>query len=175
MINFFKIVASIVLCVTFIFCSSSCARDDSGTGSNGSSIRPLQPLETPSFDFDTVETRDWSELFSKHTYFVTYHMELEYNNSVGSEWEKGVRYNGEYVSSSSRIVVDDSLAEIELEVFATELDEWNDDGTTHVTFDALEVGQTQTKWATVVVIEDEGRYKGNTAEWYFEITIERIA
>lgn len=169
--NFFKIAVSIALCVTLIFCLFSCTKNESVKGANDSSIRPL---ETPSFDFDTIETADLGELFSEHTYVVTYRVELEYNNSVGNEWIKGVQYNGEQIASSSKIVVDKSLTEIEFEAFATELDTWDDYGSTCVVFDALEVGQEQTKWATVIVTEDEGRYTGNTAKWYFEITIERI-
>ena len=165
----FKIVVGMVLCVACVFCSS-CVQGGSDTGFDNTSARPP---ETPSFD--TVEIPDYGELFSKHTYVVTYTRELTYNNSVGNEWEKGVRYDGEYISSSSKIIVDASLTEIALEAFATELDQWDDYGSTSVTFDALDVGQEQTKWATVIVVENEGRFKGNRAEWYFEITIKRIS
>ena len=155
-------------------------QNDSSKGSDSSSIRPPsqyqpkpQPPETPTLDFD-IETFDWSDLFSEHTYVITYYTELEYNNSVGDEWRKGVIYNGEKITNSSRIVVDESTTEIEIVAYATELDKWNDYGEALVTFDALEKGQKQTKWVTFIVREDEGRYAGNTAKWYFEITIERI-
>lgn len=170
--NNFKVILSIALCVNFILCSSSCTQNDSSKSSNSSSIQPqyqYKPLsEIPSFpDFDAI-------FESIHTYVITYSIELEYNHSVGNEWKYGVRYNDEYISSSSKIVITDSPTEIELVAFATELDKWNDYGKTYITFDALKVGQKQTKYATVIVRENEGRYTGNTAKWYFEITIERI-
>lgn len=172
-----KIFVVIALFVSFVFWTCA-TQDESGKDANSSSTRmpyqAVQSLETQSFDFDTIGTIDSNKLFSKQTYVVTYYRELRYNNSVGNEWRIGVSYNDEYIASSSKIVVDSSLTEIELVAFATELDKWNDYGTTQVTFDALDIGQWQTMWATVVVIENEGRYQGNRAEWYFEITIERI-
>ena len=176
--KYLKIVVSVVLCVACVLCVS-CTQSEP---SNASTTAPVRPPETPSFDFDI----DWDafesgmkdaleRIESEHTYLITYTKELTYNQSVGNEWDKGVRYNGEYISDSSQIIVDKSLTQIELVAFATELDLWNDYGATNVTFDVLDVGQEQTKWATVIVVENEGRYTGNRAEWYFEITIKRIA
>jgi hypothetical protein len=127
-------------------------------------------------DWGAWETIDLGILETKSSFIVTYYTDLEYNNYVGNEWQYGVRYNGEYIKSESKIILTDSPTEIELVAFATELDDWNDYGTNHVAFDTdtLKVGQKQTKWATVIVRENEGRYTGNTAKWYFEITIERI-
>lgn len=180
--KFFKAVVSIVLCVNFIFCSSSCEQNDSSKGSNSSSVRPpyqYKPIPpSPSFDFETFDWSEWEDVFeqieSKQTYVITYYIDLEYNYYVGSEWGFGVTYNGEYIESESKVVLTDSHTEIELVAFATEFDAWNDYGSTTVTFDTLEVRQKQTKWVTVIVRENNGRYTGNIAEWIFDITIERI-
>lgn len=174
------------LAVALLFMVSCSSSGSNSTSQNDpilyEDITP--PPEFPDIDLDAMQDnldklgsglKDlWEEIESEHTYVITYTIDLKYNNSVGNEWKYGVRYNDEYIASESKIVIADSPTEIELVAFAIELDEWNDYGTTFVTFDALEIGQSQTKWATVIVREDEGRFAGNTAKWYFEITVERI-
>lgn len=178
-----KITLSIALCVILIFCVSSCTqKNESSKGSNSFSIQPpyqYHPISEPDFDatldaLDELQSKLNDIIESQHTYVITYYIDLEYNNSVGNEWKYGVIYNNEYIENSSKIVINDSPTEIELVAFATEFDDWNDYGTTRVTFDALKVGQKQTKQAAVIVRENQGRYTGNTAKLYFEITIERI-
>lgn len=173
----FKIAVSCLLCVSFIFCLVSCAQEYSSADKNIASPYPTTPKTQTTPDWNAIRDNlddALEQIESTHTYIITYYIDLEYNNSVGNEWRYGVSYNGEYIESSSKIVIKDSPTEIDLVAFATELDEWNDYGSTLIAFDALSIGQKQTKWATVIVRENQGRYTGNTAKWYFEITIERI-
>ena len=173
--KFLKIVVSLILMINVLLCSSACTQNGSSKVSNSSTISPSYkyPQLSPSPNWDALDGLQ-IQIESFPTYVITYTTKLEYNNSVGSEWKCGVRYNGEYIASSNKIVITNSSTNIELVAFATELDEWDDNGTTLVTFDTLKVGEKQTKWATVIVRENEGRYTGNTAKWYFEITVERI-
>ena len=178
--NKFLSLALVIALLCMVSCSSS------GGNSTYKKNNPIQyedikpPPDLSDIDWDAMydnldKLKDLMEdIEFDHTYVITYYIDLEYNNSVGNEWKYGVRYNGEYVASESKIVIAGSPTKIELVAFATELDDWNDYGTTLVTFDALKVGQKETRWATVIVRENEGRYAGNTAKWYFEITIERI-
>ena len=176
--RFFKILVSIILCISYICCLLACTQENSNT--NKPIQTTSQTLATPSWPstqatFDESSLRDiFDQIESTHTYIITYSVNLEYNNSVGNEWDYGIIYNNEYIESSSVIIIKDNPTKIELVAFATELDDWNDCGTTTITFDALSVGEKQTGWATVIVKENNGRYEGNTAEWYFDIMIERI-
>jgi hypothetical protein len=138
--------------------------------------------EMPEFDsmqedldaFESELKEAFNQIESTHVYVVSYSTDLRYNNSVGTDWRCGILYNDEYIESSSKIVITDSPTEIKLVAFATEFDDWTDYGSTPVVFNALNIGQQQSMWATVIVRENNGRYTGNTAEWYLEITIERI-
>lgn len=180
-----KSILCIALCIVLLFSITSCGNEKAYEDGNYDDYTIPETLSPPDWNdvqdaldaLDELESGSkdaFEQIESKHTYVITYSTDLKYNNSVGNEWRCGVRYNDEYISSSSKIVIADSPTEIELVAFATELDDWNDYGTTYVTFDALKVGQHQTKWVTVIVRENEGRYTGNTAKWCFEITIERI-
>lgn len=178
---------SVAVAVALLFTVSCSSSGNNSTSPKNDPIRfedVTPPPEFPDIDLDAMQDnldklgsglKDLlEEIESEHTYVITYTIDLEYNNSVGNEWEYGVRYNDEYIASESKIVIANSPTEIEIVAFVTELDDWNDYGTTLVTFDVLKVGQKQTKRATVIVRENEGRFTGNTAEWSFEITIERI-
>ncbi len=173
-----------LLCLCFILCSLSCTQNDSTAEPSPRPSYQYQTMpEMPDFEsmqeaLDALESglKDAiNQVESTHVYVISYSTELRYNDSVGTEWQCGILYNDEYISSSSQIVITDSPTEIELVAFATEFDDWTDYGSTLVVFDALNIGQQQSMWATVIVTENNGRYTGNTAEWYLEITIERIS
>ena len=177
-----------VLCLVLSFCSSSCSQNKVDKNDSASINLPsqYQPMPEPLLPADLESMCDaldkleselkdaLEQIESKHTYVINYDADLKYNNSVGNEWRYGVRFDDEYIASSNNIVVADSLTEIKFVVFAIELDDWNDYGATQVTFEPIEFGQKQTKRVTVIVQENNGRYTGNIAKWYFELTIERI-
>lgn len=175
-----RIILIIVLCVSLSL--SSCSYSQTGYDTNYDSKKELVIPPEPDWDaihdsLDELEAglKDVLEqIGSQHTYRITYSIDLKYNNSVGDEWKYGVSYNNKYIASSSEILIADTPTEVNLVAFAIELDDYNDYGSTNVTFDALEVGQKQTKRVTVLVRENNGRYTGNTAKWQFDITIKRI-
>ena len=174
--TFFKILVSCTLCISIVCCLFSCMREKAitNTSTNTTSQTLSTPNWTSTFTTFTFDESIFKQIEFVHTYIITYTADLEYNNSVGNEWDYGIRYNNEYIESSSKIVISNSPTKIEFVIFATEFDDWHDHGTTSISFDALSVGEKQTGWATVVVRENNGRYEGNTAQWYFNITLERV-
>lgn len=121
------------------------------------------------FDYGTF---DPNPIIVKGTYVITYSARLARNNSVGNQWGRGIKYNGEYIEPGTPIEILGN--KIMIVAAATEYDDCNDYGQTYVSFDSLGVGEKCTQEVSVVVRENRGRYSGNTAEWIFEITLERI-
>ena len=108
------------------------------------------------------------------TYEVTYSARCTQNDSVGGEWDCGIKYNGEVVESGSYITVSNRRCRIT--AFATEFDSSrNDYGTKNISFGLLDVGEVKAKTFTVTVRENGGRYSGNTAKWDFVVTVRRIS
>lgn len=179
------VVGIVVLCIASVWGLCACSYGESKTKSNNhTQINESFVEPPPKPDFEALQM-DWAEwekewelafeqINSRHTYVITYSVELQYNHSVGNEWDYGLSYNNSYIRSGSKIIVPDSPATVTLTAFANESDVYTDYGSTLITFDSLEIGQKQSKWATVIVRENNGRYTGNTAKWYFEITIERV-
>jgi hypothetical protein len=97
-----------------------------------------------------------------------------YNNNVGNDWGGGVKFNGNYIPSGSTFSIQ-SIFAIQFSVYVTEYDSYNDYGSSTISFDHLNVGETQTKNVYVTVTENRGKYTGNTAKWCFTITIKRIS
>lgn len=180
----FKILLGVILSINLIFYLGSCAQNNLTQGNNSNSIQssyfpmPEEPdwdaIQSALSDLELGLNDALNQIESTHIYRITYNMNLEYNNSVGDEWDCGISYNDEYIKSGSQIIIPTSVQDIKLVAFANELDEWTDFASTCVTFDFLEAGEKETGWATVVVIENNGKYTGNIAKWYFEIAIERI-
>ena len=165
-----KRLLGVAICVVLCFHLLSCSQTGGKDKQPNAGYSP--PSDLPSFDFDLPD--DFELNFKDATFVVTYSARLVKNNSVGNDWERGLKYNGETISSGSRITqeANDGLS---LTAFAIEYDSWNDRGSTNITFDCLEVGEKKTKQVSVIVRENKGRYTGNTAKWTFDITVERIS
>lgn len=186
-----KIACVVVLCVAVCLCSSAC--DGSGNETepqNDYSYYPYQDIKPPpkieipkipdyslDLDFDKIlggnntSTSKWD---SDSVFVITYYTSLSYNNSVGNEWGYGVKYNGEYVESGSRVEVSDTLL-VDITAYVVEFDSYNDYSSKTVSFKPLCIGEKNSKEVTITVRENNGRYTGNTAQWVFEIIIERIS
>ena len=191
---FVKITCIVALCVALCLCSSACDGSGNETESQNDysyypyyyqyqDIQPPPKIEIPeipdySLDFDQIlggnndnSTSKWD---SDSVFVITYYTSLSYNNSVGNEWGYGVKYNGKYVESGSRVAVSGNLL-VDITAYAVEFDSYNDYGSKTVSFKPLSIGEKNSKEVTVTVRENNGRYTGNTAQWVFEITVERIS
>lgn len=102
---------------------------------------------------------------------VTYSARLIDNDSVGNEWTTYLIYKGEPLANNEIVPYS---SRITLYAYAREYDEGKSDSKKAMTeFVNLAPGEKATKTITVVVKENGGRYKGNTAVWEFTITVKR--
>ena len=165
----------IILSVSLLF--SSCFQQGGESSKKSTSPHYYEPMPTPP-KFEIPEIKDFPTfdpiIVEDKTYFVTYAAYLVSNNNVGHQWGYGAKYNGEYIKSGSYITKD-GYTQFYLTVYAAEIDEYNDYGSTSVYFDSLEVGEKQTQGVYVTVRENRGKYSGHTAKWYFVVTVERIS
>lgn len=159
----------VAMCIVLSFQLLSCSQSSGTTPSKDKVGNPY--LDLPSYELDVP---DVNLSFKEPIFVITYSASLVKNNSVGNDWERGLKYNGETISSGSRITHDPQTS-LSLTAFAIEDDSYDDKGSANVTFDCLEIGQKKTKQVSVIVRENKGRYKGNTAKWTFDITVERIS
>ncbi|MBQ8293741.1 MAG: hypothetical protein IJX78_08080 [Bacilli bacterium] len=108
-------------------------------------------------------------------YIVKFTSVIIKNNSVGNEWIEGIKYENTYIGSGDTIEHKANNV-LSLIAFAIEEDDSGDDyGSNTIEFSKIEIGEKTSKTVVVEVVENKGKYKGNTAEVEFTITIERIA
>lgn len=101
-------------------------------------------------------------------------VQLVENNHVGNEWLTAAYINGKQVQQGSSITLTlKSTDKITLKAYAEEQDKIPEDGTATVSIKASSVTQTISKSLTVEVIENRGRYSGNSAEWKFTFKIQK--
>lgn len=174
--RFFKLICIVVLCLALCSCLSSgqTASKSTSTKKYNYSYEDIQPPKIEIITFE-IETFDFEKWEGENTYMITYSARLSYNNHVGDSWGYGLEYNGDYVSSGSYVTCMKIAKGIAVTVYAVEYDNVSDYGSAYVTFDSIDVGKKKTKEVTVTVRENRGRYAGNTAQWIFEITVERIS
>lgn len=110
----------------------------------------------------------------KNRYHISHFETLAENHSVGSDWETGVRYEGQEIVSRSQIVFDGE--QLELILYAIEKDDKIDDvGEKVIAFSELAIDEEETKTELVEVVENGGSTKGNTATWRFHVTVHRLS
>ncbi|MBE6805308.1 MAG: hypothetical protein E7526_02120 [Ruminococcaceae bacterium] len=107
------------------------------------------------------------------TKYDTYQIKIETicieNNNVGSEWSKIFIMDGQEISNKHRIKVPKGeIVEKTMNVKITEHDKYSDSACVDMNF-LLRKNERVVK--TVKVIEDNGRYKGNTASWKIKISV----
>lgn len=92
------------------------------------------------------------------------------NNSVGKEWSKALYYNGMNIQTGSTLTK--NLNEkISLNAIIKENDRLADIGTGRI---ELTLVDGATASSIITVIENAGRYKGNTAQWRVDVSVSLI-
>ena len=177
--KFFKTISIVSLCLALGLCLHSCVQKGSESTSQKhyysyTDIQP--PPKIPTFEFETFDLGIWEKEREKEkTYMITYSALLSCNNNVGNSWGYGLKYGGEYIESGCYVACNGISRGIYVTAYAIEYDNYNDYGSTYVSFDSLNVGEKRSKEVAVTVRENRGRYSGNTAQWVFQITVERIS
>ena len=101
--------------------------------------------------------------------------DLVENNHVGNEWWWGGFVNGSELADGESIILNlSSTGTIKLHAEAQEQDKIPDDGETTTTLKVSSLKSSENKSLTVKVVENRGRYSGNTATWKFVFKIEKV-
>lgn len=113
---------------------------------------------------------------------ITFDFFLISNDHVGNEWTENLYYHdgSQYtVACNGDVFFHDynSGKSINVRYYIAEMDDGlNDSASGTFTFDEyLDVGETATKYRTVYITEDAGRYSGNKAKWEVTVTVERLS
>lgn len=168
-----------MLCFVLSFCACSCVPYGSASNSLSSNTysykEPIKPPDFSNFDtinFDDFDLGNWE---TEAVYIITYDTHLVRNNHVGDSWGCGLEYSGEYIESEHQIKCSAVMRKIPVKAVAIEYDSYNDYGAVWVDLELPDVGKSTVEEVSVTVRENRGRYSGNTAQWIFKITIERIS
>ncbi|MDQ0193377.1 hypothetical protein [Paenibacillus wynnii] len=101
--------------------------------------------------------------------------DLVENNHVGNEWWWGGFVNGTELADGESITLNvSSTGTIKLHAEAQEQDSIPDDGEATTTLKVSSLKSSQNKSMTVQVVENRGRYSGNSASWKFIFKIDKI-
>ncbi|WP_339224788.1 hypothetical protein [Paenibacillus sp. FSL H8-0332] len=101
--------------------------------------------------------------------------DLVENNHVGNEWWWGGFVNGEELEEGDSVTLDlSSTASIKLRAEAQEQDKIPDEGSANTSIKVSALKDTQNKSLTVTVVENRGRYSGNSASWKFVFKIDKV-
>ncbi|MEK3793825.1 hypothetical protein MKX42_18995 [Paenibacillus sp. FSL R7-0204] len=101
--------------------------------------------------------------------------DLVENSHVGNEWWWGGFVNGEELEEGDSVTLDlSSTASIKLRAEAQEQDKIPDEGSASASIKVSALKDTQNKSLTVKVVENRGRYSGNTASWKFVFKIDKV-
>lgn len=101
--------------------------------------------------------------------------ELVENNHVGNEWWWGGFVNGEELEEGDSVTIDASTSgTIKLRAEAQEQDKIPEEGAASASLKVSTLKATQTKSLTVKVVENRGRYSGNSASWKFVFKIDKV-
>lgn len=109
------------------------------------------------------------------SYVVSFNAEMVENNSVGDDWSYGMKFNSEELEPGDTVVIDAEQTPMFV-IYVSEYDASNSDITElTVDFENLELGEEVTRVISVVVTENDGRYKENIAVWDFTVTCKCIS
>jgi len=109
------------------------------------------------------------------SYVVSFNAEMVENNSVGDDWSYGMKFNSEELEPGDTVVIDAEQTPMFV-IYVSEYDASNSDITElTVDFENLELGEEVTRVISVVVTENDGRYKENIAVWDFAVTCKCIS
>lgn len=101
--------------------------------------------------------------------------ELVENNHVGNEWWWGGFVNGKELEDGTSVTLNvDPNGSIKLRAEAQEQDKYPDDGASSASVKVSSITSSVTKKLNVTVVENRGRYSGNTAKWQFTFKLEKV-
>ncbi|WP_232015889.1 hypothetical protein [Paenibacillus baekrokdamisoli] len=101
-------------------------------------------------------------------------VELIENNHVGNEWLTEGSVNGKEIDEGSTVVLNLKASDtIALKAYAEEQDKIPDIGTSTTSIKVSKVTKKTTKSIKVKVVENRGRYSGESATWKFDFVIEK--
>jgi hypothetical protein len=103
--------------------------------------------------------------------------ELAENDHVGNEWWWGGYINGKEVDEGESVVLSvKSTDTIRLKAEAQEQDKYPDEGAASASIKVSSITKkTLNKTLTVSVVENRGRYSGNTAKWKFTFKLQKVS
>ncbi|REE86519.1 hypothetical protein A8990_110129 [Paenibacillus taihuensis] len=97
------------------------------------------------------------------------------NNHVGNEWWYGGYVNGQELDEGGSIVLNVSASgTVSLKAEAQEQDKYPDDGEAAASVKVASIGKGATKALNVTIVENRGRYSGNTAKWKFVFKVQKV-
>ncbi|MFC3749847.1 hypothetical protein [Paenibacillus sp. GCM10012306] len=97
------------------------------------------------------------------------------NNHVGNEWWWGGFVNGKELNDGESVTINaDAAGSIKLHAEAQEQDKYPDDGEASASVKVSSIKTSVTKKLNVTVVENRGRYSGNTAKWQFTFKLEKV-
>lgn len=97
------------------------------------------------------------------------------NNHVGNEWWSGGYVDGEELAEGESVTINaSSSGTIKLRAEAQEQDKIPEEGSASASIKVSTLKATQNKSLSVKVVENRGRYSGNTATWKFVFKIEKV-
>ncbi|MBW4081517.1 hypothetical protein [Paenibacillus sp. S150] len=100
--------------------------------------------------------------------------ELTENNHVGNEWYTAAYINDKEISEGSSVVLTlKSTESVKLKAYAEEQDKIPDSASAAASIKASAVTKTISKAVKVTVVENRGRYSGNTATWKFTFKVQK--
>ncbi|OKP83598.1 hypothetical protein A3842_08810 [Paenibacillus sp. P3E] len=100
--------------------------------------------------------------------------ELTENNHVGNEWYTTAYINDKEISEGSSVVLDlKSTESVQLKAYAEEQDKIPESATATASVKASAITKTISKAIEVTVVENRGRYSGNTATWTFTFKVQK--
>jgi hypothetical protein len=114
---------------------------------------------------------------AKKQYKIKFNAEITKNDSVGDQWTYKVVCNSDKTIQQTETIITISGNEtLVLVLSATEYDKNNSDvGSVQVTLPDIQVGELSVFTQDVIIRENDGRYKGNTATCTFTITYEIVS
>ncbi len=94
------------------------------------------------------------------------------NNSVGRDWRKTYVMDGKYISSGELVTAPlDTTTTKTITTFLTEIDEYCDFAEDNISITLKDDAKAK---RLITVYEDNGRFKGNRAEWLVTVSVKFI-
>ncbi|SFT21599.1 hypothetical protein [Paenibacillus sp. BC26] len=97
------------------------------------------------------------------------------NNHVGNEWWSGGSVNGKELGEGQSTTLSLKPTDtVKIVAEAQEQDKYPDNGEAAASIKVSSITKAITKTLTVSIVENRGRYSGNTAKWKFVFKVEKV-